>query len=209
MKNQSFLKSQKQYSTNKFSRRSFLSKSAFSSLGIFILPGFNHPVYQPHPINKTKEEIYKQIDELVDKYFPVYGTCSQTTFHVLNEIFELKSENITKALASFPGVAMRGETCGAVTASLLAIGLVYEEDLAESKNKRLSFGPSVKFCSDFEKEFGTTRCQDVIEHVSGKKYTITKPEDYGQLAQEGVLNHCPAVVKKAIKTAADIILGKA
>ena len=31
---------------------------------------------------KSKEEIHKQLDELVDKYMPILGTCSQTSFYV-------------------------------------------------------------------------------------------------------------------------------
>jgi len=48
----------------------------------------------------------------------------------------------------------------------------------------------------------------VIEHVTGKEYNITKPEDYQLLGQEGVYNHCPAIIKKAVHLAAQIILEK-
>ncbi len=205
MKKQS---SKKHLESGNYTRRSFISKTALGSAGFLFIPqlvGSNPRKFQD---NKDKEEIYKQIDILVNKYFPVYRTCSQTCFHVLNEVFGLESENIVKALASFPGIVMRGETCGAVTASLLAIGLVYEENLVDEERKRASFAPSLKFCSAFENEYGTTQCRDVIEHVSGEKRTISQPEDYGMLAQQGVLNHCPEVVKKTLKTAADIILEK-
>ena len=165
-----------------FNRRSFITKSTCGSLGIMFKTGLEGSNSGSYKITGTKEEIYKQIDGLVYKFFPIYRTCSQTTFQVLNEIFELKSDNITKALASFPGIAMRGETCGAVTASLLAIGLVYEENMVDKERKRLSFAPSVKFCSVFEGEYGSTRCRDVIEHESGKKYPLIKPEDYQAVA---------------------------
>jgi C_GCAxxG_C_C family probable redox protein len=145
----------------------------------------------------------------VDKYYPLYGTCSQSSFHALNEVFDLKAENIIKGLVSFPGIALRGETCGAVTGSLLAIGLVYEEDKIGEERKRLSRAPSFKFCSEFENEYGTTRCRDIIEHVTGKKYPVTKPEDYESMYKEGVFSLCPTVIKKAVNIAAHIILEKA
>lgn len=145
---------------------------------------------------------------MVYKNFQVYGTCSQTAFSSLNEVFNLDAENIIKALASFPGIAMRGETCGAVSGCLLGIALVYEKDSDNTERPKLSAAPSINFCTRFENEYGSTRCRDVIRKVSNKEYQITKPQDYGILAQEGALNNCPLVQQKALHIAADIILEK-
>jgi C_GCAxxG_C_C family probable redox protein len=193
----------------KCNRRSFVIKSAASSLSISLFSSsFISAFAATVNSEKSKEEIHKQLDELVEEYFPQFGTCSQTSFYALNKVFKLKADKIVKGLTSFPGIALRGETCGAVTGSLLAIGLVYEENMIDKEKKRLSRQPSFKFCSEFEKEFSSTRCRDVIEHVSGKKYNITKPEDYIQLGQDGVYSYCPTVVKKAVHIAADIIFEK-
>ena len=78
----------------------------------------------------------------------------------------------------------------------------------DKERHRLSRKPSFNFCSEFENKYGSTRCRDVIEHVSGKKYDVTNPDDYKLLGQEGVYKHCPAVIKKAVHIAADIILEK-
>jgi C_GCAxxG_C_C family probable redox protein len=193
--------------TNKTSRRKFLSSASAIAIGSVAF-GFDLPDTSSQ--KKSKEEIFKQLDELVDKYLPVFGTCSQTSFHALNETFNLKADKIVNALASFPGIAFRGETCGAVSGSLLAIALVYEEDNPAIKpNQRLSRTPSINFCSKFESEFGTTRCRDVIAHTTGKAYSISKPEDYELLSRDGVYRHCPGVIKKALHDAAEIILEKA
>jgi C_GCAxxG_C_C family probable redox protein len=187
-------------------RRSFISKSVLASMGLLFIPGVAVSDSLIYHGSKNKEKIYKQLDELVDKYYSLYGTCSQSSFHALNDIFDLKAENIIKGLVSFPGIALRGETCGAVIGSLLAIGLVYEEDIIDDERKRLSRAPSFKFCSEFEKEYGTTRCRDVIEHITGKKYSVTKHEDYESMYEKGVFSLCPIVIKKAVKIAASIIL---
>jgi C_GCAxxG_C_C family probable redox protein len=195
---------------DKYNRRSFVIKCTTSSLGVSLFSSSFISAFATCLNNeKSKEEIHKQLDELVDEYFPQFGTCSQTSFHALNEAFNLKADKIVKGLASFPGIALRGETCGAVSGSLLAIGLVYEENMIDKEKKRLSRQPSVNFCLEFENEFGSTRCRDVIEQVSGKKYDITEPMDYIRVSQEGALNHCSVVVKKAVHIAADIILEKA
>jgi C_GCAxxG_C_C family probable redox protein len=190
------------------SRRSFISKSALGSMGFLFIPGLAVTYSHIYHGTKKKEEIYKQLHELVDKYYPLYGTCSQSSFHALNEVFGLHAENIIKGLVSFPGIALRGETCGAVTGSLLAIGLVFERENIDKERKRLSRAPSFKFCSEFEKEYGTTRCRDVIEHLTGKKYPVTKHKDYESMYQEGVFGLCPIVIKKAVKITAGIILEK-
>jgi C_GCAxxG_C_C family probable redox protein len=191
-----------------WSRRSFLSKSALVTAGFLLAPGMAVPETGLYQTRKNNEELYRRLDELVDKYYPLYGTCSQTSFHALNEVFDLGADNIIRGLVSFPGVALRGETCGAVTGSLLAIGLAYEEDIIDEGRKRQSRPPSFKFCSEFEKEFGTTRCRDVIEHITGKRYPVAKHEDYEAMYKKGVFKLCPKVIKKAVKTAADIILEK-
>ena len=195
--------------TEKCNRRSFVIKSIYTSLGIGLNTGALIAASSPCSTEKNPEEdIFQVLDEMVDKYLPVFGTCSQTSFHALNKAFHLKADEFVKALASMPGIALRGETCGAVSGSLLAIALVYEEDIFDEERKRLSRKPSYSLCSKFEKEYGSTRCRDVIEHVTGKKYNVTKPEDYQLLGQEGVFNHCPAVLKKALHIAAEIILEK-
>jgi len=190
-------------------RRSFISKGTLGSMGFLFIPGLTVSNSHIFHANKNKEEIYTKLDTLVDKYYPLYGTCSQTSFHALNEVFDLKAENIIKGLVSLPGIALRGETCGAVTGSLLAIGLVYEKNKIDEERKRLSRVPSFKFCSEFENEYGTTRCRDVIEHITGKKYKVTKHEDYESIYEQGIFNLCPIVIKKAVRIAASIILDKA
>ena len=192
---------------NKCNRRSFILKGSQLSAGIVLFPGLLNSL-NPNFQEQTKEEIYQKLDELVYKNFQVYGTCSQTAFSSLNEVFNLDAKNIIKALASFPGIAMRGETCGAVSGCLMGIALVYEKDSDNTERPKLSAGPSVNFCTRFENEYGSTRCRDVIRKVSNKEYKITRPEDYGIVAQEGALNNCPEVVKKAVHIAADIILEK-
>lgn len=188
--------------TNKTSRRKFICSASAIAMGSATF-GINIPLNTNK--RKSKEEIHKQLDELVDKYADIFGTCSQTSFYALNETFNLKADKIVKALASFPGIALRGETCGAVSGCLCGIALIFEGDKPGNK---LSRKPSYEFCSKFESEFGTTRCRDVIEHMTKKKYPISKPEDYTLISKEGAFKNCRIVIKKALDIAAEIILEK-
>lgn len=190
----------------KTSRRKFILSASAVVLGSAAF-GFNIPAEAGK--KKSKEEVYKQLDELVDKFLPVFGTCSQTSFYALNEVFRLKADIIVKALASFPGIAFRGETCGAVSGSLMAIAMVFEASKIDyKKNARFSTEPSGKFCQEFENIYGSTRCRDVLEHNTGKKYALTKLEDYEEVSKDGAYKHCSGVIKKAVHLAADLILEK-
>ena len=191
---------------NNTSRRKFILSASALTLGSAVF-GLNIPAETKK--KKSKEAVYKQLDELVDTYLPVFGTCSQTSFYALNKTFNLKADIIVKALASFPGIAMRGETCGAVSGSLMGIALIYESDKYDEKGaKKLSQGPSETFCSEFENKYSSTRCRDVINHNMGKEYVITKAEDYNVPIREGAFKHCSGVIKNAVHHAADIILEK-
>jgi C_GCAxxG_C_C family probable redox protein len=181
----------------KTSRRRFLGTTSAIAIGYTI---YGKGFFQQQ---KIREEIEKEINELVDRFLPVYKNCAQTSFYALNQVFDLKSEKFTKAMGSLPGIALRGETCGTVSGSLCAISLVFSDEVP---GKALADKPSFEFCKRFETEFGSTRCRDVIEHVSGKKYTLQKPDDYLALAQDRVYEHCPGVIKKAALIAADIII---
>jgi len=186
----------------KTSRRKFICSASLIAMGSAAF-GLDIPLSSIR--KKSKEEIHKQLDELVDKYLPVYKTCSQTSFNALNDTFNLKADKVVKALAQFPGIALRGETCGAVSGCLCGIALIFEGDKPDNN---LSQKPSYEFCSKFESEFGSTRCRDVIKHMTNNEYSISKPEDYSLVAQEGGLNHCDAVIKRALDIAAEIIMGK-
>ena len=62
-----------------------------------------------------------QVKDVLDRS----QNCAQTSFAVLQHEFNLDGGTILKALTPFPGIALRGETCGAVIGCLMAIGLVH------------------------------------------------------------------------------------
>ena len=73
---------------NNCNRRSFILKGSQLAAGITFIPGIlTTSASNFHIQKRTEEEIYKQLDELVYKNFQVYGTCSQTTFSTLNQVF--------------------------------------------------------------------------------------------------------------------------
>ena len=149
----------------------------------------------------------------------MYRSCSSASFAALNEQFKLNADNSIRALMPFAGgIAGKGETCGAVSGSLLAIGFYFEtinqkgEKKAGSSTQQASmyppsFQPTAMFFDRFTKEFGSTRCREVVKHQYGRYYDFTKPEDmklFMEASQK--TGKCMEVVKKAALIASDIIL---
>ena len=194
----------------KINRRTFFTKSVGCTAGLTLLafPGIITEVLAAKG-DKSKEEILKELEAKVEKFMPMYRTCSQASFAALNEQFELKADQTIPALMLFAGgIAGKGETCGAVSGSLLAIGIYFESINQKEMEKA---GSSVKygglFFDRFTKEFGSTRCKEVVKHQYGRYYDFCNPEEqklFVEVSQKS--GKCMEVVKKAVRIAGDIIL---
>ena len=88
----------------KISRRTFFSQSVSCTAGLTLLafPGIITEVLDAKG-EKSKEEIFKELEEKVDKFMPMYRSCSLASFAALNEQFKLKADNTIRALMSFTG----------------------------------------------------------------------------------------------------------
>lgn len=165
----------------------------------------------------SREDVLNQLDEKVVEYFATFMHCAQSTFLALQEQFALDDGAILKALTPFPGIAFRGETCGAVVGSLMALGLVYgREKPDDAAGYIASLAPAATFCHRFEEEFGSTMCGDILESQLGKRFSFfAEPAEFDQYVaafQEyiaaGGLEKCGALARKAVRIAAEVILDK-
>lgn len=135
--------------------------------------------------------------------------CAQTSFAVLQEEFNLEGGAILKALTPFPGIALRGETCGAVTGCLMALGLVYGRDhLDDWKGYLASLPPCRRFCRRFEEENGGTACAAILQTKMGRSYDLADRADALKYALAGGQKTCGKVIESAVQITAEIILKK-
>lgn len=154
-----------------------------------------------------REDVLKELDQKVQETLALSGNCAQTSFVSLQRQFGLDGSTITKALTAFPGVALRGETCGAVTGSLIALGLLYGRDrLDDPAGFTSSLRLARKFCREFEKELGSTMCADILESEFGRKYNLADPVESAEWMADCALERCSAVVSKGVRIAAGIIM---
>lgn len=157
--------------------------------------------------NMPKEHVFSLLDKKVEHYMEVSHNCAQSTFLSLSEQFGLGSEEMVKALTPLPGIAERGETCGAVTGALLAMGLVFGSDnLSDWEAYRKSLIPANDFCNRFEKEIGSTMCSAIVERSFGEKYDLRDSDDLSKFQENDATQKCTKVVQTAVHIAADIIL---
>ena len=137
------------------------------------------------------------------------GNCAQTSFAILNEEHKLDGQQILKALTPFPGIALRGETCGAVIGSLMALGLVYgREDLTDWKGYIGSLPSARRFCKRFEEENGSTACAAILQEKLGRNYDLADQVQALEYASSGGPEACSEVVASAISIASEGIVKK-
>ncbi|MCD4735553.1 MAG: C-GCAxxG-C-C family protein [Bacteroidales bacterium] len=156
-----------------------------------------------------RELVMNLLDQKVNKYMKISYNCAQSSFLALKEQFGLEDGTILKALTPLPGIAERGETCGAVIGPLMALGLIYgrgQDRLDDWEAYRESLIPTGKFCRLFEKEYGSTMCSDIQKVKFGRSYHLTDPQDLALFQADGATEKCSAVVRKAVRIAAEIIL---
>ena len=156
-----------------------------------------------------RELVYQLLDQKADQYMQRSHHCAQSSFLALQEQFGLQGKEIVKALTPLTGIAERGETCGAVTGPLMVFGLIYGRNQDQLNNwdiYRESLVPSGRFCSLFEKEYGSTMCHDIQNLKFGRCFHLTDPEELQEFQESEATKHCSEVVRKAVRIAADIIL---
>ncbi len=153
--------------------------------------------------------VMRQLDQRVNRYMQLSHHCAQSSFMALNEQFSLQGNQVLKALTPLPGIAERGETCGAVTGPLMAMGLIYgrgEYALEDWDAYQASLVPAGKFCTQFENTYGSTTCHGVQQSEFGRCYHLNNPEELQEFRAAGATGHCSSVVRKAVRMAAQIIL---
>jgi len=207
--------------TKTIKRRDFISGITAFTAGSIALNACNQSKDTTKSVTKNtiaenrempKDLVFKMLDQKVDQFMQISYNCAQSSFLALEEQFGLDGDQILKALTPLSGIAERGETCGALIGPLMIMGLIYGRDKNHLNNwdmYRNSLLPSGKFCRLFEQEYGSTMCHDIQKVRFGKSYELTTPEDLRAFQEADATTHCSAVVRKAVRIAAEIILDDA
>lgn len=151
----------------------------------------------------------QSLEDRVKEVLIESGNCAQTSFFVLQEKFNLEGDQILRALTPFPGIALRGETCGAVVGCLMALGLEFGRDeLGDWRGYIGSLPSARRFCRRFEEENGGTACADVLEQKLGRSFDLADRSEALVYAASGGPEACSKVVASAVQIASDTLRKK-
>ncbi len=126
-------------------------------------------------------------------------SCSEAMLTAFGPRYGLDFETARMMAGAFGGgIGLTGQTCGAVTGSLMAIGLKCGPDRSEDNDARKkAYELAQKFMEEFKTRVGSTKCADILAEIGFKI-----PDEWQKAMESGKLKkHCPQVVR----TAAEIL----
>jgi C_GCAxxG_C_C family probable redox protein len=153
----------------------------------------------------------KLLDRIAwDAYYNdrAYEGCSRSVLHALQSHLHLADGEALKASTALAGgIARMGETCGALTGGIMAIGLVLgREELDNIQAYRDTMEASYELYSKFKQEMGSTICFEIQKKLFGRCFDFKKDEESEEWYKMGGLEKCPMVCAIGARIAADIIL---
>ena len=156
------------------------------------------------------DRVEKRAYKLIDKY---HG-CSQCSLLAIQEVCNLKDNLMAKAAIGLSGgVASMRSVCGALTGSVLALGIKYGRDVSALSGpaeeaieiQRAAIEPATKLAKWFEREFGSIICRDIQRSVMGMELNRQIPWQKEWMEQLGIHQHCANIVAKTARRAAAIL----
>jgi len=171
--------------------------------------GIPQKVLNRDEIVAHKQEILERVQKRAEEYGQVDQSCAKSPALAVMEEFGLGNIKTITALSAFPGIALTGETCGAVSGGLVALACYFGRDdlLDFAANARL-YGRSRKFISLFEKEIGTTKCREIHKDVVfGRYYDASDiKEGYPAFVKDKGFEKCALLPGIGARLAAQIII---
>ena len=130
-------------------------------------------------------EVLKQFGEGFD--------CSQVILMDCAQALGMSREEAAKLAACFGGDMWQGDTCGAVSGALMAIGCKYGHSRPNDADKKnVMLAKLNEFQTKFKEKRGTLICRELLG------YDLSKPEEMQKIMDEGLLTTlCPKVVCEA------------
>ena len=159
------------------------------------------------PEDTVKEELLDRIEKTGHDYEKKYHGCSRCVLKAIQENMKIGDPTSLKGVTPLAaGIAMRGETCGALLGGLIALGIVTaSEDFGDEGAMTNSISLGFRLTRRIEKEFGSTKCTEIQKSKLGKSYSLADPNQYQEFIAAGGYVECPKVVGKVARITADFI----
>ena len=159
-------------------------------------------------MDKNTEKAY----ELGKHYEETYHGCSQCAIAALQDVFDVRNDDIFKSATGLSGgSALSGESgCGAYVGALMVLGhLVGRErdKFDDAEGVRFTTHKlSRAFFDKFIEKYGSIICRNIQTKMMGRPYYLGDPDEFKKFHDAGAHSiHCPEVVGNAARWMAQII----
>jgi len=126
--------------------------------------------------------------------------CAQASFYPFAVKSGMDPEQVLKLTTGFgAGMVYRGDMCGAITGSMMAIGLIHGRSKADDYDSKDKTYMLIKeLHKRFSEKHGSIICKDLLK-LENSGY------DCWEKAKELFKTHCPMYVKDAVAITEEII----
>jgi len=162
-------------------------------------------------MKESTKEFLDRIEKAALDNEATYHGCSQCVLKALQDNFDIGDALTFKSVSALAaGVALMGDSCGALLGGIIALGLVNGRDnLADFQALQDSMGPARKLYRWFQSEYGSTLCRDIQTSLFGKFFNIADMKEYEEAQKLGLYDAsrgCPVVVAKIARKTAELLL---
>ena len=156
---------------------------------------------------RSRDEILNRLEQKAGDYEELFGSCAQGTLLALQEEFGLGNAQTLKAATAMPGIALRGETCGAVLGAIMALGIAMGREKADDfAAVQRTTKAARRLCRRFEEQFGSCNCRDVQHHIFGRSFNLADAGDQIEFVKADAARKCRAPAGHAARIAGELIL---
>jgi len=162
---------------------------------------------------RNKEETLKKAYDLGFEYEKVYRGCSQCVLAAVQDLFEVKNDDVFRAASGLAGgIGLCGDgCCGAYTGGVMVLGQLYgrvrENFLDPNRTRKRTFDLAKKLHDKFIAEYGTVICRDIQQKIFGRPFYIRDADDFKKFEEAGAHeDKCPSVVGNAAGWVAEILM---
>lgn len=154
----------------------------------------------------SRAEILNRVEESAYNYEKAYHGCAQCLLRAIQDHLKVGNGAAFKSASALAGgVALMGDSCGALVAGMMALGLAFgRQRIEDFAGLASSFVPARALYTRFREEFGSCLCRDVMAVQLGRFYDLAT--EYQQFQAAGGYERCSRVVAKTARMAAELIL---
>lgn len=120
--------------------------------------------------------------------------CCQSVFGAFCEDYGVNQKEALRMTCGMGGGVRSGDVCGAVSGSVMVIGLKYghcQEDELDKKSE--CYRKTIEYVTLFRERYGSICCRDLLG------YDFSKPEEEKIIQERGLIwEVCPTVISNAI-----------